>query len=75
MSLQGKILKVHIVPRIWRLWKGTHILVSTPWNEHFSTCALRCEGVKKALEDSKVTVESEAIQIMWEYRQNIMKPS
>ena len=32
----------------------THIGFYSPWNEHFSTCALRCEGVKKALEDSKV---------------------
>ena len=32
----------------------THIGFYSPWNEHFSTCALRCEGVKKALEDSKI---------------------
>lgn len=32
----------------------THIGFYSPWNEHFSTCALRYEGVKKALEDSKI---------------------
>lgn len=31
-----------------------HIGFYSPWNENFSTCALRYQGVKKALEDQKI---------------------
>lgn len=31
-----------------------HIGFYSPWSEHFSTCSLRYQGVKKALEDSKI---------------------